>query len=186
MITWRWWGKVDYWECVHSLTWWEVLGMPRGFTPDRPSVRVCWSTIWEDIHIIRQIILLKRTTTLFALSDHYILSREWRIIVDQVQTNNHGRHMILLSVRCDRAVDYEGSPLSVLMVGCVLSQLKPEELYILSCEKSLGVILYLKPICLYKVDYFFNTLVTTWIQLISPPLTFPAQIMAVFSGDCKR
>ena len=27
---------------------------------------------------------LKHTTTLFALSDHYILSREWRVIVDQV------------------------------------------------------------------------------------------------------
>ena len=30
---------------------------------------------------------LKHTATLFALSDHYILSREWRVIVDQVQTN---------------------------------------------------------------------------------------------------
>ena len=33
---------------------------------------------------------LKHTTTLFSLSDHYILSREWRVIVDQVQTNYHG------------------------------------------------------------------------------------------------
>ena len=32
-------------------------------------------------------IFLKHTTTLFALSDHYILSREWRVIVDQL----HGR-----------------------------------------------------------------------------------------------
>ena len=38
---------------------------------------------------------LKHTTTLFALSDHYILSREWRDIVDQVQTNYHGRPMVL-------------------------------------------------------------------------------------------
>ena len=37
----------------------------------------------------------------------YILSREWRVIVDQVQTNYHGRPMVLLSVRCDRAVDYD-------------------------------------------------------------------------------
>ena len=36
------------------------------------------------------------------------------------------------SVRCDRAVDYEGSSL------CVLSQLKPSEFYILSFEKGLG------------------------------------------------
>ena len=34
---------------------------------------------------------LKHTTTLFSLSNHYILSREWRVIVDQVQINSHGR-----------------------------------------------------------------------------------------------
>ena len=39
--------------------------------------------------------LLKHTTALFALSDHYILSREWRVIVDQLQTNYHGRPMVL-------------------------------------------------------------------------------------------
>ena len=39
--------------------------------------------------------MLKHTTTLFSLSDHGILSREWRIIiVDQVHTNYHGRHMV--------------------------------------------------------------------------------------------
>ena len=45
--------------------------------------------------------------TLFALSDHYILSREWRVIVDQLQTYYYGRPMVLYSVRCDRVVDYE-------------------------------------------------------------------------------
>ena len=30
---------------------------------------------------------LKHTTTLFSLCDHYILSREWRVIVDLVQTS---------------------------------------------------------------------------------------------------
>ena len=40
--------------------------------------------------------VLKHTTTLFALSDHYILSREWRVIVDQAQTNYyHGRLMVV-------------------------------------------------------------------------------------------
>ena len=34
---------------------------------------------------------LKHTTILFSLSDHYILSREWRVIVDLVQTSYHGR-----------------------------------------------------------------------------------------------
>ena len=46
---------------------------------------VCWAFI----------VALKHTTTLFVLSDHYILSREWTVIVDQVQTNNHGRPMVL-------------------------------------------------------------------------------------------
>ena len=50
---------------------------------------------------------LKHTTTLFSLSDHYILSREWRVIVDQEHTNYHGRPIAL--VMCDRAVDYDGS-----------------------------------------------------------------------------
>ena len=34
---------------------------------------------------------LKHTTTLFALCDHDILGREWRVVVDQVQTNYHGK-----------------------------------------------------------------------------------------------
>ena len=54
---------------------------------------------------------LKHTTTLFALSDHNILSRESRVIVDPIQTNYHGRLMVLKSVKCDRAVDYEGTSL---------------------------------------------------------------------------
>ena len=54
---------------------------------------------------------LKHTTTLFSLSDHYILSWEWRVIANLVHTNYHGGHMALKSVRCDRAVDYEGSSL---------------------------------------------------------------------------
>ena len=36
---------------------------------------------------------LKHTTTLF-LSEHYILSRQWRVI-DLVQINYHGGHMVL-------------------------------------------------------------------------------------------
>ena len=33
---------------------------------------------------------IKHTTTLFSLSDHDTLSREWRVIVDEVQINYHG------------------------------------------------------------------------------------------------
>ena len=38
---------------------------------------------------------LKHTTTISFLSDHDILSPEWRVIVHQVQTNYHGRPMVL-------------------------------------------------------------------------------------------
>ena len=33
----------------------------------------------------------KHTIALFSLSDHYTLSREWRVIGDKVKTNYHGR-----------------------------------------------------------------------------------------------
>ena len=36
---------------------------------------------------------LKHTTTLFSLYNHDIVSREWIVSVDQVQTNYHGRPM---------------------------------------------------------------------------------------------
>ena len=41
--------------------------------------------------------ILKHTTTLFSLSDRDILSREWRVIAEQVglQTNYHARPMSL-------------------------------------------------------------------------------------------
>ena len=38
---------------------------------------------------------LKHTTTLFSFFDPYILSREWRVIFDLVQTNYYGRPMVL-------------------------------------------------------------------------------------------
>ena len=60
--------------------------------------------------------ILKHTTTLFSLSDRYILSLEWRVIVDQVHTNNHGRHMVKISQVWPSGI--------VIIVGCVLSQLK--------------------------------------------------------------
>ena len=37
---------------------------------------------------------LKHITTLFSLSDHDILSREWRGRVGHVQTNHHDRPMV--------------------------------------------------------------------------------------------
>ena len=40
---------------------------------------------------------LKHTTTLFFLCDRDNLSREWRVIVDQVQINN-GRPMVLVQM----------------------------------------------------------------------------------------
>ena len=49
----------------------------------------CTSTnIWANHPRGRQVLRghLKHTTTLFSLSDHDILSREWRVFVHQVQT----------------------------------------------------------------------------------------------------
>ena len=72
------------------------------------SVRDCIHT--SEYVVYRHRILtsiVDHTTALFSLSDHYILSRVWRVIADQVQTNYHGRVMVLKSVRCDRAVDNE-------------------------------------------------------------------------------
>ena len=81
-------------------------------------------------------IVLKHTTTLFALFSHYILSQEWRVIVGQVQTNYHG----IVSLWC-----YNQSGVTELLIMrdphyCLmwLSQLKLLELYILSCGKGLG------------------------------------------------
>ena len=54
---------------------------------DLPDLNYHWGTSCY--------LLLKHTTTLFTLSDNYILSREWRVIVDQVQTNYHGRLMVV-------------------------------------------------------------------------------------------
>ena len=42
------------------------------------------SGVTENKAICRRLCLIKHTTTLFSLSDHYILSREWRVIVDQL------------------------------------------------------------------------------------------------------
>ena len=69
------------------------------------------ANLYVPVELTRNIGGYLHTTTLFSLFDHYILSREWRVIVDQVQTNYHGRPMVLKSVRCDQAVDYDGSSL---------------------------------------------------------------------------
>ena len=53
------------------------------------------------------LVMSLKNTTAFSLSDHFNLSQEWRGIVDLVQTNYHGEHMILKSIRCDRAVNYQ-------------------------------------------------------------------------------
>ena len=61
---------------------WEVLWKLE-FQSNMAALNWCCHITSEFNH------LLKHTTTLFALSDHYILSREWIVIVDQVQTNYH-------------------------------------------------------------------------------------------------
>ena len=65
---------------------------------------------------------IKHITTLFSLSDHDILSREWRVSVGHVQTNYHDRPMVPgvneLLIMTDPHYD-----------RMCLSQLKPSELY---------------------------------------------------------
>ena len=80
--------------------------------------------------------LLKHTTTLFSLSDHAILNQGWRVSVDQVQTNYHGRSNGTV-IRQVWPICWSWGIL--IMVGCVLSQLKPSGFSILSCEKSIGL-----------------------------------------------
>ena len=76
--------------------------------------------------------ILKHTTTLFALFDHYILSRKWWVIANKVETY-HG-------IGCGAIISQVWPSCwlwgILIMVGCVLSQLKPSERYILSCEKG--------------------------------------------------
>ena len=79
---------------------------------------------------------LKHTTTLFSLSDHYIVSRELRVIAEQVQINYHGRPNGTIISQVWSSCWLWGI---LIMVGCVLSQLKPSELYILSCGKGHGL-----------------------------------------------
>ena len=88
-----------------------------------------WSFSITRLEISRSPVL-KLTTTLFSLSDHYILSQEWRVIVDQVHTNGTIISQVWPSCWLWGIL---------IMVGCVLSQLKPSELYILSCGKDRGL-----------------------------------------------
>ena len=70
----------------------------------------------NTLSTLPEYLTLKHTITLFSLSDHCILSREWRVIVDLVQTNYHGRLMVLKSVRYNRTVDHEESSLCLKSV----------------------------------------------------------------------
>ena len=73
---------------------------------------------------------LKHTTTLFSLSHHDILSREWKVIAHQVQTNYHGRPSYIVYNQSGATellimVDFH----YLIMVVCALSQLKPSVFY---------------------------------------------------------
>ena len=46
---------------------------------------------WKNPLRLHDLYKIKHTTTLISLSDHNILSREWRVILDQGQINYHGR-----------------------------------------------------------------------------------------------
>ena len=99
---------------------------------------------YGDHHICMKLLIwayteyqhIKTHHHLFSLSDHHILSREWRVIVHQVQTNYHGRHIASIISQVWPNCRLWGIS---IMVRCVLSQLKPSELYILSCVKGRGL-----------------------------------------------
>ena len=68
--------------------------------------------------------LMKHNTTLFALCDHWILSREWRVIFDYN-----------IETECDRTVEFEDPHYGRMYFKSV----KTPEFYILSCGKGHGL-----------------------------------------------
>ena len=70
---------------------------------------------------------------------HNILSREWRVIVYQVQTNYHGRPIYYYNQSGAIELLIMGDFHYLSMVVWALSQLKASELYILSYEKILSL-----------------------------------------------
>ena len=110
LITWK---VLELW---YSSTWLLVVDTKYAKTkwsrPRACRLHLCYydslasallsSCVWNSL-------VLKHTTTLFSLSDHYIPSWEWRVIVEQAQIKYHGRPMLFKSVNCDRARDYDGS-----------------------------------------------------------------------------
>ena len=60
-----------------------AFGQQSSFKP----VSVYCSRMSSESDNLAFMLELKHTTTLLSLSDHYILSQEWRVIVDHVQTN---------------------------------------------------------------------------------------------------
>ena len=86
--------------CVLSV---KILCIFNYLTSDISARGLEISALWRES-------LLKHTTTLFALSDHYILSQEWRVIVDNVQTNYHVLLNICVVTGRANITHYERSP----------------------------------------------------------------------------
>ena len=61
-------------------------------SPESPQI---FYHIFDDIRDELSIYDLKHTTTLFPLPNNYILSREWRFIIDLLQINYLRRPMVL-------------------------------------------------------------------------------------------
>ena len=87
---------------------------------------ICWTQQKRRRTILTHSRILKHTTTLFALSDHYILRREWRVIVNQVhrpiimegQWYYNQSDVTELLIMMDPHYQF-------IVVACVLSRLKP-------------------------------------------------------------
>ena len=89
---------------------------------------------WSGVYNTRfglNYLWLKNNTTLFALSDHVILCQEWRVIVGL-----NFKPIIMLGLMVWPSCWLRGI---LIVVACVLSQLKPSGFSILSCEKNIGL-----------------------------------------------
>ena len=71
----------------NKLCWFGVSPPSATLAQHQTNVSRVWWVSCSYVRWWEPSFVLKHTTTLFSLSDHYILSQEWRVIVDQVQNN---------------------------------------------------------------------------------------------------
>ena len=139
---------------THKGDFWGLFGIRLGKCPGIIPEKNQLSSILFQVPVFFSLMLLhylsefKTHDCIIFFVRPDILSREYRGIFDQVQTNYHGRPNGTIISHVSPSCWLWGI---LFMVGCLLSQLKPSELYILSCEKAsafgLGPFLQLRMEC---------------------------------------